>query len=177
MALQVDVNCYLSRVDAEAYLGDALHAVAWMAAEGATKDQSLVTATRMLDRQDWVGERATDVQVLDWPRTGVTDENGVEVPSDETPQFILDATCELAVALLTDLAVQSSPDQSTNIRRMKAGSAEIEYFVGKSGARFPTIVHELIGRYLANSSSAIGPFIGGLDAESQLGNFSLDGSY
>ncbi len=175
--LDVGVNCYLSRADAEAYLEDALHAATWNAADGLTKDQSLVTATRMLDRQQWVGDKTTDIQTLQWPRTGVTDRDGVAVPSDVSPQFIFDATCELAVAILDDLAVQSSADSSTNIRSLEAGSARIEYFVGKSGPRFPTIVHELINYYLANASNYSGPFISGTDAESGLDDFSLNGSF
>ena len=177
MSLVVGTNSYISRADAIIYLADALHAESWDAASTESKDRALVTAARMLERQQWVGEQATNVgQTMQWPRTGVSDREGVELPSDTVPQFILDAQCELAVALLDDVSVQSNADTSTNIRRMKAGTAEIEYFVGKSGTRFPTVVHELIGYYLANSSSYIGPFVGGLDAESRLGDFSLDGS-
>jgi len=177
MALEVGVNCYITRADAVTYFTDLIHGADFISATTTVQDQALVTATKMLDRQEWMGSKTSDSQDLDWPRTGVTDPEGNAVASDVVPQFILDATCELALALIQDLTVQTNSDTSTNIKALKAGSAEIQYFRGESGPRFPTIIHELIGHYLSGASAYTSPYYGASEAETGLTDHDLSGGY
>lgn len=177
MSLTVGTNCYISRADAVTYFTELIHGGDFLSADDADKDKALITATKMLDRQEWVGSKTSPTQELDWPRTGVSDPEGNAVASDSVPQFILDATCELALALLQDLTVQTNADTSANIRSLKAGSAEIEYFKGTSGPRFPTIVHELVWFYLSGTSSATAPYYGATEAESGLPDYELSEGY
>ena len=177
MALEVGVNCYRSRADAITYFTDLLHGADFLGATDTKQDQALITATKMLDRQEWVGTKTEDSQDLDWPRTGVSDPEGNAVASDAVPQCILDATCELALALIQDLTVQTSSDTSENIKSLKAGSAEIQYFKGARGPRFPTIIHELIWFYLATTSSYTAPYYGATEAETGLDDHELSGGY
>ena len=177
MALDVGVNCYIARATAITYFTDLLHGADFLGASTTIQDQALVTATKMLDRQEWVGSKTDPAQDLDWPRTGISDPEGVAVASDAIPQFILDATCELALALIQDAAVQTNSDTSTNIKSLKAGSAEIEYFKGKSGTRFPVITHELIWFYLSTTSSYTAPYYGASEAETGLGDHDLSRGY
>ena len=179
MALAVGTNSYISQADAITYFTDLIHGGDFLSADSTTKDQSLVSATAMLDRQQWVGEQTAPKpgQPLDWPRTGVTDPEGNEVASDAIPGFMEDATCELALSLIQDLSVQTDTDTGSNTKRLKAGSAEIEYFKGTRGTRFPTIVHEIIWFYLESSSAHTSPYYGGTDAESGLTDFDLNRGY
>jgi hypothetical protein len=177
MALEVGVNSYISVDDADGYFEDALHAGSWSEATSGVRAQSLVTATRMLDRQKWRGSKTTSDQDLAWPRSGLSDVEGLPIDPDEVPDFMLDATCELALALIEDADIQNQADTGSNISRLKAGPAEIQYFAsGTSGPRFPIIIHELIGSYLAGSTLPL-PFASGTDVQSGLGDFGLSGAY
>lgn len=177
MALEVGVNCYISLADAGTYFEHKIHAADWDSASDAIKTDSLITSTSMLDRQEWIGARADgSTQTLKWPRAGVTTPEGYVVASDLIPQFMEDATCELGLSLIKDLTVQTQKDTRENIKSLKAGSAVIEYFIGRSGGRFPTIVHELI-RYYLDSSDYSEPFASGIDVESQIDVYELGRGY
>ncbi len=180
MALVVGTNSYISRADAVTYFTDLIHGADFLDATDDIKDQALISATAMLDRQCWVGERTGGAtQDLKWPRTGVSTPEGYPVDSATIPDFMEDATCELALSLIQDDSVQTDTSIGSNTKKLKAGSAEIEYFKGttNSSTRFPTIVHEIIWPYLENSSAATPPYAGGADAESGLNDFDLSRGY
>jgi hypothetical protein len=177
MALVVGTNSYIDATDADTHFLHALHAASWTSASPSTKDSALVTATRMIDRQQWRGSKTSESQTLLWPRSGVTYPDGDAVDSVSVPQFILDATCELALALIEDIEVQSNSSTGSNISRLKAGSAEIEYFSSvQHGTRFPTIVHELLRFFLAGSLLSA-PFSSGTDVLTGLDDYGLDGGF
>lgn len=179
MALVVGTNSYINLIDAEAYFLHKIHAADWDSATDPTKTDALVTATSMLDRQNWQGSKTQEAptQALDFPRTGLTDPEGTAIASDAVPQFVLDATCELALALIQNLSVQTQKNTEQNIKRLKAGTAEIEYFRGISGGRFPTIVQELIGYYLLGATGWERPFAEGTDVESGLSEYEVNRGY
>lgn len=168
MSLVVGTNSYIDVTDADTYFDDAIHASAWEDSTSDIKAKALVTATRMMDRQDWNGTKYQDAptQVLDWPRSGLFDSEGNALSETVVPQEILDATCELALALVQNSGLQDSTNTGNNIKRLKAGSVELEYIRGTSGSRFPTIIDELVGLWLAGSPNYSGPFIYGADNES-----------
>lgn len=175
LTLTVNENTYISRANATLYFEGALHGASWVAATDTVKDQALVTATRMLDRQRWQGSKYDSEQALAWPRSGVTDREGNSIDETAVPQDILDATCELALSLIIDSDVQNSSSSSQNIKRVQAGSASVEYFRPTFGGRFPTIVQELVG-YLLSSSAAglLEPWASGTDVESYFDNNNFD---
>ena len=80
--LIVGTNSNVHRAYAIAYFQDMLHGGPFIAASDTMKDQSLVTATAMLDRQEWVGEKVDPAQLLDWARTGVQDPDGNTFPTN-----------------------------------------------------------------------------------------------
>jgi hypothetical protein len=70
----VDANSYLTLAEAQAIIdGMVLDAdvTAWGTATTDNKNRALFTATQRLDRERFLGARATDTQALQWPRTGV----------------------------------------------------------------------------------------------------------
>jgi len=179
MPLTVGTNSYITVANADAYLVYAINAGNWSASDTAIKESALISATRMLDRQPWAGSKtqAAPTQLLQWPRTGLTDRDGNALSDSVVPQEIIDATCELAVELINNPALASQPDTSSNIKRVKADTVEIEYIRAKNGPRFPTIITELIGLWLSSLGSAYsGPFFGGAENETTLSdNFDLTG--
>lgn len=67
-------NSYLTLADAQAIVDGFVEdgdVTAWASATTDQKNRALVTATQRLDRERFLGARATDTQALQWPRTGV----------------------------------------------------------------------------------------------------------
>ena len=69
-----NANSYLTLTDADA-LVDAMvlstDADKWGSASADSKNRALAAAAQRLDRERFLGARATDTQALQWPRTGV----------------------------------------------------------------------------------------------------------
>ena len=67
-------NSYLTLADAQAIIDGFVEdadVTAWASATTDQKNRALYTATQRLDRERYLGARATDTQALQWPRTGV----------------------------------------------------------------------------------------------------------
>jgi hypothetical protein len=69
-----NANSYLTLTDADA-LVDAMvlssDASKWSTGNTDSRNRALTAATQRLDRERFLGARATDTQALQWPRTGV----------------------------------------------------------------------------------------------------------
>lgn len=69
-----DANSYLTLAAAELIIEGLVQdadVTAWASATTDQKNRALFTATQRLDRERFLGARATDTQALQWPRTGV----------------------------------------------------------------------------------------------------------
>jgi hypothetical protein len=67
-------NSYLTLAEAQAIIDGFVEdadVAAWATATTDQKNRALFTATQRLDRERFLGARATDTQALQWPRTGV----------------------------------------------------------------------------------------------------------
>lgn len=111
-------NSYVALDEAENFLDARLSADAWTKANADDKKRALLMAAARLDRENWLGNRATATQRLAWPRVDVQKVDSVGIGyggfygyswgwgygdvyrSDEIPQPIKDAQCELALAYL-----------------------------------------------------------------------------
>ena len=81
MAITIDAtvggasaNSYLTLADAQALIDGMVEnddVTAWASATTDQKNRALYTATQRIDRERFLGARATDTQALQWPRTGV----------------------------------------------------------------------------------------------------------
>ena len=102
------------------------------------------------------------------PRTGLTDCDGQAVDPLVIAQPIKNAQIELAFDLTQDSTLETQKDTAKNIKKVGAGSAEVEFFRPTSGSRFPVEVHELIKCFLGSSTpSNIGSVSSGTDHCSQ----------
>ena len=148
-------NSYSNLADAEIYFSDTLNASAWDSTDQPTKEKALITVTRLIDRQSWKGAPTVSPQDLDFPRTGLTDTEGVAIPGNDLPPFLLPAVYEYALLVLQSSNLQKEVSSGgTSIRRIRADVTEVEFFntAGVSTTRLPGIVHELLGRYLASTN-------------------------
>jgi hypothetical protein len=143
--------------DANDYFSARLGSDAWTDASTANKKRALVSAVRFLDRAvTWSGEQTDTVtpQPLQWPRDGAAC-SGVAVADGTTPDAFANAEFEQALIFLDDATEQSSTGTGSNVKRVKAGSAEVEFFTGTAGTgsetRLPTVVNDLVGCYIESS--------------------------
>lgn len=166
----LEYEVYADLDTANVYLAAQFDATAWRAADATTQGRGLVTGTRQIDAQAWQGEKTDPDQALAFPRTGLTYADGSPVPSDAVPQEVIDANCLLAADILDGTAAANAAAALSGTRRLKAGSAEIEYFrpiIGEEGGVFPLDVLKLIGQWLAGASGGAGSVSTGTDCPSQ----------
>jgi|TARA_Y100000310_G_scaffold160698_2_gene160496 hypothetical protein len=137
---------YGTRASRDAYFKAAVHGAAYVAASTTQRDQAHVSATRMIDRQTYLGDPTSSVQDPSaFPR---------DTTDDLIPDAVEEATYELTLALLQDNAAAGNPDSSNNVKKVGAGSATVEFFrPTRSKGRFPTIVQELLRPYLSGALS------------------------
>jgi len=164
---------------ANIYLEASPWAIAWEeAAADATdpwrRERALVSASRQLSDVVWKGSPALPVdprptpavgtQPLAFPRTGMTDCEGVAI-ADGTPASIEIATYVLAAMSIDDAEAFVPEADDGGIRRIEAGSVKIEYF-GPGGATLsglpPSVLAPLacLIAGAAISDSAAGEVIG-----------------
>ena len=134
-------QAYSSLAYANEYLAADFSAVAWRAeADEDAKKRAIVSAARLLDRQIWPGTKEDEDQLEAWPRVGV---NGVE--DGEIPQAVIDANALLAKFIHEGSTVETSSTTASNVKRIKAGSVEQEYFFpSATSTRLPLPVSELL---------------------------------
>lgn len=171
----VGANSYSSRADADTYFADQLNTAVWDAATDADKDKALITATRLLDRETWQGDKTDPDQPLAFPRTGLTDLDGDALPDDELPGLFLQGFWELAQAILGDVKLMTSGSTASNIQSVKAGSAGVTFFRPNEGTRWPDWLQTLFGPFMLSAVSGVaGAVAFGLGRESV---FSEDGDF
>ena len=163
-----DYIAYASVAEADIYLAvDPVRSAAWTALTPDQKGINLIAATRRLDQLPWVGEKTGGAaQVNAWPRTGVSYPDGTAVSTTDVPTEVEQATIIIAgdITLSSTAAETSTP--GSNIKRTKAGSAEVEFFRPTSGTLLPNLAaFNLVKAFLsANSSSLFGLSSGSTDS-------------
>lgn len=130
---------------------------AWLALDANTKARTLRTATSYLERLVWDGARTGlaegEPTTLAWPRTGIIID-GLPLDDTSVPADIVSAAFELAVGIAADPALTGKTDQGSLISSVSAGPASVSFAYPTSAAsgtatRFPLVVQQLIGKYLA----------------------------
>lgn len=133
----------------------------WSTATTLQKQQALISASRFMDRAVlWSGDKTSAAQPREWPRDGAVDGcNGDEAVADgTTPDAIALGEFELADSLFLDSTIQTGTGTGSNVKKVKAGSAEVVFFTGTSGTseetRLPTQVNDLVSCFIEGSEVA-----------------------
>lgn len=138
-------NSYSSVAVADQYHENYGDPTAWSSLATADKERHLREATRYLDSKygnQWVGDKYTRAQALDWPRYWAEDHDGFIVDPSTIPQALIDATVILALASVSGslLVDESAPSGGGLIKTSKQlGPLKIseEY----SGATSPQAIY------------------------------------
>jgi hypothetical protein len=146
--------------DADSYLAAKIGST-WSTATTLQKQQALISAARFMDRAVlWSGDKTVASQPREWPRDNAVDGcNGdVAVPDGTTPDAIALGEFELADLLFLDASIQQGTGTGSNVKKVKAGSAEVVFFTGTSGTseetRLPTSVNDLVSCFIEGSEVA-----------------------
>jgi len=158
-----DYEVYVTVSTANIYLaGDSLRYPTWSVTSSDDKARAIISATRYIDRQRWQGSKTSDAQVLQFPRSGLTRADGTDVDEAEVPQEVLDATSILAGEIAADPSILNLLNAGSNIRRVQAGSAGVEYFKPTldSATKLPTSISELLSFFLEGANTSSGEVFG-----------------
>jgi hypothetical protein len=141
-------NAYCDADTAQAYFDGRPFAAAWTAASLSQREQALVYATMLLDREKWVGIKGTTTtggyaQALAWPRRWAqslefdqqadyiaeyfVDTTIAYYSSLTIPVPIIRATCELALAVLNAGTTDPFIDGTRNIRSERVDVLDTVY--------------------------------------------------
>jgi len=61
-------NSYVTLTEANDYFADRLNTAEWDAVGSETKEKALITATRRIDEEQFLGYKVSLTQALKWPR-------------------------------------------------------------------------------------------------------------
>jgi len=155
-----DANTYALAADGDAYHDGHLYASAWTGATTANKEKALAMATRLIDGLfQFNGFKRLSTQALQWPRRECRDpdnSNGV-VPGlslargpylDETkvPPLVVNATCELARALLVE--DRTDNPEGEGLRSLNiVGSLGMVFEPGDRQPVVPEVVQTMLGKF------------------------------
>lgn len=87
---------YVTVLGADEYFNDRLNSQAWDLAESNDKTRALKTATKYINRLNFIGTKTDSNQPHQFPRGGDT----------EVPQDVKDACCEIAYALIDGIDIE-----------------------------------------------------------------------
>jgi len=149
---------YVTLAFADAYFGNRTHltiAVTWNAeTDDAKKEGALREASAYLDAKYgayYKGTVAGAVQGLLWPRTGAAD--SADFALQPIPSELQRASCELAARALSE-PLASDDARGGKVKRLKAGSVEIEYADGAPVATVYGIVDGIMEPLLNGKQGA-----------------------
>jgi hypothetical protein len=172
----INYGSYSTLAEADIYYAGSSEFAAWSAFSNSEKERGLISATRLIDRQSWLGAKEDSSQTLAFPRTGLTDCAGSEVSADESLVKATEGAQLLALDILSGSTVATSTTNESTTKRLKADTVEIEYFrLDKSqSARFDADVMEVLGCFLSSSSTLAGSMSYGTDGEALDNDFSVN---
>lgn len=154
------------------FMAGELDTTDYDAASSNQKRKALVGAVRWIDRENWQGTQTDSDQDNAFPRDSITDCEGNDV-SGTTPTEVENAAYILANILLGDNAAADNETQGTNVKKVGAGSASVEFFrpgdtdgSGNDGSIFPTRAQKLLKCFMDSSYTIITPTVTGTDVDS-----------
>lgn len=163
MALAAGTNSYGTRAEADAYFEDSLRKEVWYSFTASKRDQSLIEATRILERIPYRGTKTSPSQALEYPREGLFDINDIALTGTEALAVMKEAEFEYAIFLLGKPSAINETDSSgkANVKSAGAGSAKVEFFRPQKSIRFPLSIRELIGSFISGAGSLTATVVSG----------------
>ncbi|MCR4398938.1 MAG: hypothetical protein NUV93_08250 [Firmicutes bacterium] len=154
MALQVGIDSYVTLEEADEYFAGKLFADEWNGADAGTKEKALKEACRRINRLAFQGVKASETQVLEFPRMmpvfGRIGTIGFDT-GEEVPEAVKAAQCEEALALLRYGNSARTKAREQKVIRVQFGNVTEEYRAGLKLLSQEAL--ELLKPYLAGAVS------------------------
>ena len=180
VGLAVGQNSYVDISYADGYFGNRLFADTWINSDGPTKEKTLITACKALERQFWIGSKKVTDQPMQFPRrysyqihdiwrqwfqNNINDmfetlyvEGSSWWADVDVPQTIMDAQCEEALAMLERLGSTRTKLQRQGVKEFIAGNVR-EYFDPALGGSYRGLMsleaREMLRPWLSGGVSII----------------------
>lgn len=116
---------YASVAELDAYA--TARGITVTAASDAAKEAVLIVAMDYIESLNFIGDKYTDAQALQWPRAYATLDN-YYIDVDEIPQLLKEAQIENALGI--DAGVNPLANESRNTIKEKVGDIEVTYSKG-----------------------------------------------
>lgn len=152
MTVQLNVNSYVTVVNADTFFADRIDVTAWVNADPVVKGQALVTATQLLDDMLWAGTVVDGNQPLAFPRVCEYFDprlgSLVYLDGSTVPDRIVRATLELAYHLLINDGLL---DSSASVSDIAIGPIKLGNV--RSVSKVPSTVKNIIKPLLVNAGT------------------------
>lgn len=136
----------------------AAHGLTFAASPAAPAEAAARVAAQWIDAK--YGSRFTGwrtygrEQSRAWPRSGAYDAEEIDLDEDEIPQEVKDAQCEAAIREFAAAGTLAPDlDRGGSIRRMRAGSVEIEYGADASAGTVFSVIDGILSGLLGSGSA------------------------
>lgn len=153
MAVQLNVNSYVTVADADVFFANRLDVAAWAEADETMKGQALITATQMLDDMSWAGTAVNEDQPLAFPRISEYFDpkvgSIVYLDGSMIPNRIIRATLELAYHLLNNDGLL---DAAGGIESITIGTIKLDGI--KAVNKLPMFIRNVIKPLLVNAGAS-----------------------
>jgi len=160
MALVIDAtsagsssNSYGTLAEAETYFESRLNIAEWTAATDDYKNRALVTATRIIDQNIFLGYRYTTTQALKFPRSGIPDYDSISFTDGVVPEQIKEAQFEIALAALTSDLTESGSYGSVTV-------SGISFDDNSSSSAINTLSSNLLAHFTIGNGASVEVFRG-----------------
>ena len=144
MSLELGINAFIDINDADAYFLDNIQADAWAALTFDKKSQALITAGGQINLSLVPTCQFTIAEV-------------------DINSYVALANAELALAFALKPSSAGNSNTGSNIKKVGAGSAGVEFFSPTKGSRYPTEVSLYLTASGCLASAASCPNAGGID--------------
>lgn len=131
MPLELKVNTYATVEIADKYHRERGNTEWPDTSPNESKEAALIKATSYIDnlgRGKFKGRKATQEQLLLWPRSDVCDEDCYPIDSDVIPLAVQHATCEAALRIIGGTELEEDYERGGGIKQDVIGPLSTTYF-------------------------------------------------
>ena len=150
MALIIETGT--GATDSQSYASEAAFA-AYATARGVsvsgTDTKLLITAMDYLESKNFIGDKGTRAQALQWPRVNAAID-GYYIDSDAIPQLLIDAQIEIALSI--DAGTNPLATVDRGVKREKVDIIEVEYMDNTLESPYLTAAETKLKKLVVNYS-------------------------
>jgi len=143
------------KADAQSYASEAelaAYALERGITVSGTDTELLIQAMDYIETKNFIGDKNTKEQALQWPRIGaITD--GFYIDTDEIPLSLIDSQIEVALSIDGGINPMSSETRET--KKERVGDIEVEYMDGARPSTYLTAAETKLKKLIRSRKGSI----------------------